>query len=98
LPARTTFVSYDMELSRIPKADTLFITDLPPDLSVFQKIVQHVRPMNIHMCPRVIDSAYMKALTDRTDFKWFYALIYKRRTLDLRKDLKPIMDAKSWTK
>ncbi|HLR08306.1 MAG TPA: single-stranded-DNA-specific exonuclease RecJ [Bacillota bacterium] len=98
LPVRTTFVSYAMEPSSMPKSDTLFVIDLPPDLSVFKKIMHHVRPMNVHMCFRVTDGAYMKPFPDRDDFKWFYALLFKRRTLDLHKELKKIMTVKSWSK
>lgn len=78
--------------------DALFILDLPEDLDELKQIIQKSNPLNIHVCYSLHESLYMKAFPHRDDFKWYYALISRRKQLDLKKDIQVIMEAKNWTK
>ncbi|WP_217586819.1 single-stranded-DNA-specific exonuclease RecJ [Lentibacillus saliphilus] len=78
--------------------DTLMIVDLPPNLEALGQMIRRLKPQNIHVCYNVQDSVYLKPFPSREDFKWFYGLIYKRNIVDLHKELRPIMAAKSWPK
>src|SRR5699024_12575254 len=70
------YLLLDFSMLQQAQRSTLF-----PYTTLFRskKIMHHVRPMNVHMCFRVTDGAYMKPFPDRDDFKWFYALLFKRR-------------------
>ncbi|MFD1038590.1 single-stranded-DNA-specific exonuclease RecJ [Virgibacillus byunsanensis] len=98
LPLSVNQISYKSDISNLVKLDSLYILDLPPNLSILKEIIRSTSPSNIYAGYYIEDSAYMKAFPSREDFKWFYALVRKRNTLDLNKEIKLIMDTKSWTK
>lgn len=91
-------ITYETNVDRLEEVDTLFIHDLPTDLQVLSKIVQKLQPKNIHACFYVKNSVYLKAFPTRDDFKWFYSIVYKRKEIDLKRELANIMDAKKWSK
>lgn len=91
-------ISYDADLNILTEAETLYIFDLPDDLNRLKEIIQTVKPVNIHACYYVKDSIYLKAFPTRDEFKWFYALVHQRKSLDLKQELPTIMDAKGWSK
>src|SRR5690606_14181004 len=72
--------------------------DLPPDLNDLRQFITKVKPMCIHACFYVENSAYLSAFPTREDFKWLYSLVWKRKELDIRNELNAIMNAKGWTK
>src|SRR5699024_12190371 len=82
----------------LEEVDTLFIYDLPPDLHVLNNIVRKMQPKNIHVCFYVENSIDLKAFPTRDDFKWVYSIVYKRKEIDLKRELANIMDAKKWSK
>ncbi|SET77686.1 single-stranded-DNA-specific exonuclease [Oceanobacillus limi] len=91
-------ITYDTPIETIESADVLFIEDLPPSLQKLQDILSQVKPMNIHVSYYVENSAYLSPIPSREDFKWFYALVWKRKKIDLKQELQIIMDAKGWKK
>ena len=98
IPAHVNQISYDTDLSEIPVTDALYIFDLPTELEQLKEIIRTTMPVNIYACYYVENSTYFKAFPSRDEFKWFYGLVMKRKALDLKKELKMIMDAKGWTK
>src|SRR5690625_170922 len=91
-------ITYETNVDLLEEVDTLFIYDLPTDLHVLNNIVRKMQPKNIHVCFYVENSIYLKAFPTRDDFKWFYSIVYKRKEIDLKRELANIMDAKKWSK
>lgn len=91
-------ITYGTNLDVLEEVDTLFIFDLPKDLNDLRVIVNQTKPKNIHVCFYVENSMYLKAFPTRDDFKWFYSIVYKQKSLDLKKELTNIMHAKKWPK
>ncbi|WP_085991808.1 single-stranded-DNA-specific exonuclease RecJ [Oceanobacillus senegalensis] len=91
-------ISYDINSKEFQHIDILYICDLPPNLKVLRDIVQATRPKIIHTCYTVENSAYLTTFPTRDEFIWYYALIKKRKELDLKHELAAIMNAKGWSK
>lgn len=91
-------ITYETNVSTLGKVDHLFIYDLPTDLSHLIDIIHMTTPENIHACFYVENSMYLKAFPTREDFKWFYALVVKRKSIDMKRELTSIIQAKNWTK
>src|SRR5699024_644029 len=91
-------ITYETNVDLLEEVDTLFIYDLPTDLHVLNNIVRKMQPKNIHVCFYVENSIYLKAFPTRNDIKWFYSIVYKRKEIDLKRELANIMDAKKWSK
>ncbi|MUK87002.1 single-stranded-DNA-specific exonuclease RecJ [Ornithinibacillus sp. L9] len=91
-------ITYHTPLETIERADVLYIYDLPTNLAHLKEIINQVQPVNIHVCFYVENSSYLSPMPTRDDFKWFYALLYKRKQIDLNTELQLIMDAKGWKK
>lgn len=98
IPAHVKQIAYDTDLSKIPVTDALYIFDLPTEMEQLKEIIRTTMPVNIYACYYVENSTYFKAFPSRDEFKWFYGVVMKRKVLDLKKELKMIMDAKGWTK
>ncbi|MBP2256611.1 single-stranded-DNA-specific exonuclease RecJ [Virgibacillus alimentarius] len=97
-PGSARHITYETDLNNIPVTDALYIADLPKKLDQLKAIIQTTMPINIHACYNIEDSTYLKSIPSRDEFKWFYGLMMKRKMLDLKKELKVIMDAKKWSK
>ncbi|WP_047979699.1 single-stranded-DNA-specific exonuclease RecJ [Ornithinibacillus contaminans] len=97
-PTDITKVRYDEVHEEIMEAEVLYLVDLPPDLDLLRSIVNKVKPLCIHVCFYVENSAYLFAFPTRENFKDLYALIWKRKTLDINKELPKVMKAKGWSK
>ncbi|RDW19288.1 single-stranded-DNA-specific exonuclease RecJ [Oceanobacillus arenosus] len=91
-------ISYEVEIEELEKTDVLYIYDLPVDVGLLKQIVQKTEPNNIHACFHIDHSAYLTAFPAREEFIWFYALVRKRKVLNLRQEIQTIMNAKGWTK
>ncbi|RKQ37887.1 single-stranded-DNA-specific exonuclease RecJ [Oceanobacillus halophilus] len=91
-------ITYDTDQQFISKTDILFIFDLPDKLEQLEEIIQRAKPKIIQACYTVEDSAYLTSFPSRENFVWFYALIKKRKELDLKRELTAIMNAKGWSK
>lgn len=97
-PAFVEQITYGSDPHLLKEVDVLYVLDLPIDEEQLINIVKAVRPTNIHVCFYVEHSVYMSSFPTREDFKWYYAYIWKKRSIDLKKELNWIMDAKGWTK
>ncbi|MFS0672917.1 single-stranded-DNA-specific exonuclease RecJ [Ornithinibacillus sp. 179-J 7C1 HS] len=91
-------ITYQEAVALDEKVDVLYLYDLPSDLEELRLIINKVKPVNIHACFYVENSAYLSAFPSREDFKWLYSVIWKKQVLDSRKDLNPIINAKKWHK
>ncbi|MFD1850174.1 single-stranded-DNA-specific exonuclease RecJ [Oceanobacillus bengalensis] len=91
-------ISYQTDVHSLTKVEVLYIRDLPEDLSQLKEIIEKTNPYNIHVCYTVEDSAYLKTFPQREEFIWYYALIKKQKTLDLKRNLQNLMQSKGWSK
>lgn len=91
------YIQYDaMEV--VPDTDALYIYDMPQDLSKLKEIIQKAKPQNIHACYYIENSAFLNALPTREDFKWYYAVLLKKKVLDLNSEINVVMNTKGWSK
>src|SRR5690606_32868495 len=91
-------VTYENAYEIVEQVEVLYLFDLPPDLNDLRQFITKVKPMCIHACFYVENSAYLSAFPTREDFKWLYSLVWKRKELDIRNELNAIMNAKGWSK
>lgn len=97
LPEHVRQVSYRDALTLEEEVDVIYLFDLPPDLEQLKDIIRKVKPVCIHACFYTENSAYMSSLPNRDDFKLLYSLIWKRKELDIKKELHAILNARGWT-
>ncbi|WP_042146120.1 single-stranded-DNA-specific exonuclease RecJ [Paucisalibacillus sp. EB02] len=97
-PDRIRQVTYENAFELVDQVEVLYLVDLPPNLNDLKKFINKVKPLCIHACFYVENSAYLSAFPTREDFKWLYSLIWKRKELDIRKELNAILNSKGWTK
>ncbi|MFB4166581.1 single-stranded-DNA-specific exonuclease RecJ [Virgibacillus sp. JSM 102003] len=98
VPDEVTCIRYDADISLLDEVSTLYLFEMPTNLTILQDLVCKTNPSNIHVCFQLEDSVFMKAFPSREDFKWLYAFVAKRKQVNLQKELPMIMDAKAWTK
>lgn len=98
IPETMQIIYYSTDVSEILEADALYIFDIPDSLYTLQQIVKQVNPCNIFACFNIEKSAYMTPIPTREDFKWYYALLFHRKKLDLRVDYQQIIAQKQWSK
>ncbi|RDW21690.1 single-stranded-DNA-specific exonuclease RecJ [Oceanobacillus chungangensis] len=91
-------ITYETDIEELQKTDVLYIYDLPTNEAQLKEIIQKTKPKNIHVCFNIENSTYLTAFPTREEFIWFYALVLKRKTLDLKQEMQMIMNAKGWTK
>ena len=92
------FIPYEPIDEPLQNADHLILLDLPGRLEDLTEIIRKVKPMNIYASFQLQDSVYLKSFPSREDFIWLYALIHKRKRLDINTEIPAIMKAKSWSK
>lgn len=98
IPEEVNQISYEKASEYNEEVEVLYLFDLPPDLDELKSIIKKVNPLCIHACFYVENSAYLSTFPTREDFKWLYALIWKREQLDMQKELNAILHAKGWKK
>jgi single-stranded-DNA-specific exonuclease len=76
----------------------LVLNDLPKSLADLVHTIKEIQPSNIYACFQMEDSTYLKTFPTREDFVWLYALLHKRKKLDLKREIHAIMNSKSWSK
>ncbi|WP_068674446.1 single-stranded-DNA-specific exonuclease RecJ [Oceanobacillus sp. Castelsardo] len=86
------------EMMNLEEIDMLYICDLPPNLEILKRVVNATKPKIIYACYSVEESAYLTSFPKREEFIWYYALIKKRKMVDLKRELKAIMNVKGWNK
>ncbi|WP_042223358.1 single-stranded-DNA-specific exonuclease RecJ [Oceanobacillus manasiensis] len=97
LGSEVQYIQYDA-MEEVPATDALYIYEMPKDLSKLKELIQKAKPQNIHACYYIENSAFLNALPSREDFKWYYAVLLKKKILDLNTDINVIMNAKGWNK
>lgn len=91
-------ITYQCNLEQLQEVETLFIYDLPNELTALKQLIQMTKPTNIHVCYYVEDSTYLRAFPTREEFKWLYALLMKQREIDLKQAISGIMQSRGWNK
>ncbi|WP_337019396.1 single-stranded-DNA-specific exonuclease RecJ [Oceanobacillus massiliensis] len=91
-------VSYGDPIESLEKKDILYLYDLPSNLDVLKDIIQKVKPVNIYACFHLEDSAYLSAFPAREEFIWFYALVRKRKVIDMKSEMNAILTHKGWNR
>lgn len=92
------YLTFEQAIDHLSPVSTLLILDMPDTLEQLETIIEKTNPSNVHACYFVEKGVYMQTFPSREDFIWFYALVQKRQALDLKKELRPIMRQKNWTK
>ncbi len=96
-PEQVRKVTYREAMNVQEEIEVIYLFDLPPDIEEFKMVIQKTKPVSIHACFYTENSAYMSSLPTRDDFKLLYSLIWKRKELDIRKELHAILNARGWT-
>lgn len=86
------------EMMNLEEIDILYICDLPPNLEILKMVVNKTKPKIIYACYSVKESAYLTSFPKREEFIWYYAFIKKHKIVDLKRELKAIMNVKGWNK
>ncbi|WP_186576510.1 single-stranded-DNA-specific exonuclease RecJ [Aquibacillus kalidii] len=74
----------------------LVLLDLPRTLKDLETVYAATKPERIFACYHVDDSQFFNAMPTREDFKWFYALLLKRKYFNLSVDTPKLMKHKGW--
>ncbi|MCT2537995.1 single-stranded-DNA-specific exonuclease RecJ [Aquibacillus koreensis] len=74
----------------------LILLDLPTTLEQLDDMLQVTKPERIYACYQVNDSQFFSSVPNREDFKWFYAMLIKRKQFDLKKDTPKLANHKGW--
>ncbi|WP_174613914.1 single-stranded-DNA-specific exonuclease RecJ [Virgibacillus ihumii] len=98
VPEGVRCITYDTDVGSLGDEDTVYLYELPEELSTLRDIIVKINPNNVHVCFYLEDSAYLNHFPTREDFKWFYVLAMKRKKLNLKENIEKIMHAKNWTK
>ncbi|MCP3025570.1 single-stranded-DNA-specific exonuclease RecJ [Halobacillus sp. A5] len=74
----------------------LVLLDLPEKLTELSSSVQRLAPDNIYACYQVENSAFFTSWPTRDHFKWFYGMLMKRKSFDLKNDREKLSLKKGW--
>lgn len=78
--------------------EALYINDLPPTLTLLKEIVQKANPKNIFVHYNVEQSVYLKRMPTREMFKKLYTYFFKRKQVDIKKEMNDIIRRSGWSK
>ncbi|AIF43328.1 single-stranded-DNA-specific exonuclease RecJ [Virgibacillus sp. SK37] len=91
-------ITYQEIGTDLPPIDTLYILDLPESLDELKELVQITRPTNIYAGYHIENSVYLTSFPTREDFKWLYALLLKRKQINMKTELIELVQMKGWSK
>ncbi|WP_028783322.1 single-stranded-DNA-specific exonuclease RecJ [Thalassobacillus devorans] len=74
----------------------LVLLDLPSRLEELGEIIKITQPQKIYACYRIDDSAFFDKLPTRDDFKWFYGMLMKHKSFDLKNGAAKLASYKGW--
>lgn len=99
LPREMNYYLYNHEtisdLSK-KKVKDLFLLDLPNSFEELSEVLSLTKPERIYACYQVDDGQYFTGIPTREDFKWFYAMILKRKKFDSKTDIPKLTRYKGW--
>ncbi|WP_138415595.1 single-stranded-DNA-specific exonuclease RecJ [Aquibacillus sediminis] len=75
---------------------TLVILDLPTSLDHLIDVLQAHKPEKIYACYRLAEGQFFNSIPTREDFKWFYAMVLKRKKFDLSSEIQQLAKHKGW--
>ncbi|UOR12209.1 single-stranded-DNA-specific exonuclease RecJ [Halobacillus amylolyticus] len=84
------------ELAGLDEVDGLLLVDLPKDLSDLSNLLNEVRPGKLYACYQVDEGAFLQTWPTRDHFKWFYGMLVKRKTFNLKQDREKLAARKGW--
>ncbi|WP_181350552.1 single-stranded-DNA-specific exonuclease RecJ [Thalassobacillus sp. CUG 92003] len=84
------------ELYGLQHVDGLWVVDLPYNLDAFAQVVRQVQPDKLMACYRVEDGAFLNTIPKREHFKWFYAMLKKKETFDMKTDGEILAARSGW--
>lgn len=85
---------YDQQ--QIEETDHLVLLDLPNEAKQIQSIMQSVNPKRVYLHFYVPESIYFEGIPGREQFGWFYSLLKKRGSFDLRKEIHELSKHRGW--
>lgn len=83
--------TYEKDPTLLPKANILFIYDLPKKLDALINVIKYTKPNAIHVSYDVKDSTFLIQLPNRDQFKSLYGYIKKFEPIYLTSDLPKII-------
>lgn len=76
--------------------DSLILIDLPNQISDLETLLKEVSVSKLYVCYRVEESAFLKTWPTRDHFKWFYGMLVKRGSFDLKEETEKLARRKGW--
>ncbi|MDC3423851.1 single-stranded-DNA-specific exonuclease RecJ [Aquibacillus sp. 3ASR75-11] len=75
----------------------LILLEMPATLDDLSEIVADIRPERIFACYQLDGGSYLKGIPTREEFKWFYAMMLKRKQFHFEKELDKLAAFKGWS-
>ncbi len=76
--------------------ESLILLDLPERLGDLEQLLSRLKPGKIFACFYEKDGRFLEVLPSREDFKWFYAMVLKRKQFDMNTELDMLAKHKGW--
>ncbi len=91
-------IQYDADITDLKEIENLILLELPKQLDELKKVVQYTKPKNIYACYHIEESAYLNKFPTRKDFVWFYAAVRKKEVINMKTEIKAIMQTTAWSR
>ncbi|TGB04202.1 single-stranded-DNA-specific exonuclease RecJ [Halobacillus salinus] len=76
--------------------DGLIFLDLPETMEDLKNLLGEVSVSKLYVCYRVEESTFLKTWPTRDHFKWFYGMLVKRGSFNLKVDTEKLAKRKGW--
>ncbi|SDK51872.1 single-stranded-DNA-specific exonuclease RecJ [Sediminibacillus albus] len=99
LPAEISPVLFqkgEVEQWRQEGFDSIILLDLPDKIEELEYLIHHLQPRNIFACFYESSGQYMEVIPSREDFKWFYAMVLKRKYFKMDNEIEKLAAYKGW--
>ncbi|WP_175072912.1 single-stranded-DNA-specific exonuclease RecJ [Terribacillus sp. AE2B 122] len=75
----------------------VILADLPRRMTDITYVLQHIQPDLIYACYDVKENAYLQGFPDRDQFKLFYAIVLKQKTINYRQLEDYLKNSRGWS-
>ncbi|UOQ46279.1 single-stranded-DNA-specific exonuclease RecJ [Halobacillus salinarum] len=86
------------EMMEAERLDGIVVLDLPNRLEELGEVVNACKPGKIFACYRIEDSAFLKTWPTRDHFKFFYGMLMKRKSFNVRTEGEQLAARRGWDK
>lgn len=92
------YITFNTDNFQLEEVDLLVISTLPSTLKELERITKLTNPNSVLVNFEVNDQAFLQSIPSREDFKWLYSYLFKYERVDMKTEIKKIMQMKRWTK